>query len=159
MLQKIVLQCSLVSLVSSLGVGVPSAFGDEEDGSLEEIVVTSRYREENLQTTPLAVTAITSEELKVREFNDSSDIALSIPNASFRPAQGAFGNSMSAYIRGIGQADFDFAFEPGVGVYVDDVYHPTTMGSMMSNGLERVEVCAGHKVHCSAEVRSAEPFV
>ena len=51
---------------------------------------------------------------------------------------------MTAYIRGIGQYDFDFAFEPGVGIYVDDVYHPFTLGSEIDLlDLDRVEVLRG----------------
>lgn len=111
---------------------------------IEEVVVTARYRAESLQVSPLAITAISADEIDVRSFTSSADIGYNIPNASFRPAQAAFGNTMTAFIRGIGQNDFDFAFEPGVGVYIDDVYHPTTMGSMMDlMDLERVEVLRG----------------
>jgi iron complex outermembrane receptor protein len=115
-----------------------------QSGVLEEVIVTARYREENLQETPLAITALSSADLDVRAMSASYEIAYSIPNASFRRVQGAFGNTMSAYIRGIGQNDFNFAFEPGVGIYIDDVYFPTTMGSVMDlMDLERVEVLRG----------------
>src|SRR5690606_30259525 len=67
-----------------------------------------------------------------------------IPNASLRPAQAAFGNTMTAFIRGIGQNDFDFAFEPGVGIYIDDIYHPFTLGSEIALlDLARVAVLRG----------------
>jgi iron complex outermembrane receptor protein len=115
-----------------------------ETGGLEEVVVTARYRAENLQQTPIAITAITAQDIEVKGFTSSTDIALSVPNASFRPAQQAFGNTMTAYIRGIGQNDFNFAFEPGVGIYVDDVYYPTTMSTQFDlMDLERVEVLRG----------------
>jgi iron complex outermembrane recepter protein len=113
-------------------------------GGLEEVIVTSRYREENLQQTPLAISAITAEDIETRGFNSSSDIAYAVPNASFRQAQAAFGNTQTAYIRGVGQNDFNFAFEPGVAIYVDDVYYPTTMSSQFDlMDLERVEVLRG----------------
>ena len=113
-------------------------------GELEEIVVTARYREENIQQTPLAISAITAEDLKVRAFTNTYEVGYTVPNASFRPAQQAFGNTMTAYIRGIGQYDFDFAFEPGVGIYIDDVYYPFLMGSQLDLlDLERVEVLRG----------------
>ena len=137
-------------LVAAIAVATGSfsapqlALSQQQQSGLEEIVVTARYREERLQVSPLAITAISADEMEARSFTSSADIALSIPNASFRPAQAAFGNTMTAFIRGIGQNDFDFAFEPGVGVYIDDVYHPTTMGSMMDlMDLERVEVLRG----------------
>ncbi|HTT03477.1 MAG TPA: TonB-dependent receptor, partial [Steroidobacteraceae bacterium] len=113
-------------------------------GGLEEVVVTARYRQENLQQTPIAISAITAEDIQERGFTNATDIAYTVPNASFRQAQAAFGNTVTAYIRGIGQNDFNFAFEPGVAIYVDDVYFPTTMGSQFDlMDLERVEVLRG----------------
>ncbi len=49
-----------------------------------------------------------------------------------------------AFIRGVGQTDFNFALEPGVGIYIDDVYYPTLTGSLVDLlDLERVEVLRG----------------
>jgi len=51
---------------------------------------------------------------------------------------------MVAYIRGIGQTDFNPSVEPGVGVYVDDVYYGTITGNLLDLlDLERVEVLRG----------------
>ncbi len=111
---------------------------------LEEIIVTARYRDERLQEIPIAITAINADEIEMRAFTVASDIAYAVPNASFRPAQAAFGNTMTAFIRGIGQYDFDFAFEPGVAIYIDDMYHPFTLGSQtMLMDLDHVEVLRG----------------
>jgi iron complex outermembrane receptor protein len=116
----------------------------EDSVGLQEVVVTARYREESLQQTPIAITAITAQDLQQRGFSNASDVAYTVPNASFRPAQAAFGNTMTAFIRGIGQNDFLPEFEPGVGVYFDDVLFPVTMGSMVDlMDLERVEVLRG----------------
>jgi iron complex outermembrane receptor protein len=113
-------------------------------GALEEVIVTARYREELLQQTPIAITAIEGADLAARGFTQSYELGYTVPNAVLRPAQAAFGNTMTAYIRGIGQYDFDFAFEPGVGIYVDDVYHPFTLGSEIDLlDLDRVEVLRG----------------
>jgi iron complex outermembrane receptor protein len=113
-------------------------------GALEEVVVTARYREEKLQETPIAITAITAQDLQERNFTTAYEIGYTVPNAAFRPAQAAFGNTMSAFIRGIGQYDFLAEFEPGVGIYFDDVLHPFTMGSSIDlMDLERVEVLRG----------------
>ena len=103
-----------------------------------------------MQETPIAITAINADEIEMRAFTVASDVAYAVPNASFRPAQAAFGNTMTAYIRGIGQYDFDFAFEPGVGIYVDDVYHPFTLGSQTQSDGHRprgsAARTAGHAV-------------
>src|SRR6185503_8112188 len=137
---------SAAGVITLLGTSPATAQqAAEESAGLQEVVVTARYREENLQQTPIAITAITAEDIQVRGFSNASDIAYTVPNASFRPAQQAYGNTMTAYIRGVGQNDFNFAFEPGVGIYVDDVYYPTTMASQFDLlDLERVEVLRGH---------------
>jgi iron complex outermembrane recepter protein len=111
---------------------------------LEEIIVTARYRDERLQEIPIAITAIDAEEIEMRAFTVASDVAYAVPNASFRPAQAAYGNTMTAFIRGIGQYDFDFAFEPGVAIYIDDMYHPFTLGSQTQlMDIDHVEVLRG----------------
>ncbi|MBI2994207.1 MAG: TonB-dependent receptor [Gammaproteobacteria bacterium] len=131
------------SVVSLITGWVPVVYAADE-GGIEEIIVTARYREEELQDTPIAITAITAEDIEAKSFSASYELGYSVPNASFRPAQAAFGNTMTAFIRGVGQNDFDFAFEPGVGVYVDDVYQPFTMGTQMDlMDLDRVEVLRG----------------
>ncbi|MEX2524794.1 MAG: TonB-dependent receptor [Gammaproteobacteria bacterium] len=115
-----------------------------QSGVLEEVVVTARYREEALQDTPIAITALSAADIEVRGFTAAYEIGYTVPNASLRPAQAAFGNTMSAFIRGIGQYDFAPEFEPGVAIYFDDVLHPVTMGSMVDlMDLERVEVLRG----------------
>ena len=115
-----------------------------EEGGLEEITVTARFIEENLQETPIAITAITAAELSARGLSSAYEVAYSVPNASLRPAQAAFGASMSAYIRGIGQYDFLPEFEPGVAIYFDDVLHPVTFASSVDlMDLDRVEVLRG----------------
>src|SRR3954470_7565142 len=123
------------SVVSVFALTSAAAFAQSEASKgvpgLEEVVVTARYREENLQQTPIAISAITADDIQQRGFTSASDIGYEVPNASFRPAQQAFGNTMTAFIRGVGQYDFNFAFEPGVGIYVDDVYYPTVMGTQI----------------------------
>ncbi|HET7812717.1 MAG TPA: TonB-dependent receptor [Steroidobacteraceae bacterium] len=117
--------------------------GDQAAG-LDEIIVTAQFREEKLQETPIAITAVTDVEIQARSFTESYEIGYTVPNASFRPAQAAYGNTMTAYIRGVGQNDFDQAFEPGVGIYVDDVYQPFTLGTQMDLlDMDRVEVLRG----------------
>ena len=115
-----------------------------EEGGLEEVTVTARFRKELLQETPLAITAISAESLEARGFTGAEEVAQTVPNARVAQAQAAYGKAMTAYIRGVGQYDFNPAFEPGVGVYVDDTYHATLTGSLFDLlDLERVEVLRG----------------
>jgi iron complex outermembrane receptor protein len=111
---------------------------------LDEIVVTARYRQESLQDTPIAITAIPAEELAVRSFDEVEDIGATIPNAFIRPGNAAVGPAPTIGIRGVIQSDFNYAFEPGVAVYIDDIYHATLTGSSLDLlDLERVEVLRG----------------
>src|SRR6185312_2411558 len=107
-------------------------------------VVTAQFRAENVQQTPLAITAVNAEALAARGQTSVTEIARDAPSVSLAPETGAFGPSMSAFIRGIGQADLDPALEPGVGIYIDDVYFGTLTGSLMDLlDLDRVEVLRG----------------
>ena len=111
---------------------------------LQEVVVTAQYREEKLQNVPIAITAITADQIQQQGAQQLSDILTSAPSVVFRQQSPAFGNSVTAFIRGFGQADFDPAFEPGVGLYVDDVYYPSLTGANFDlMDVERVEVLRG----------------
>jgi iron complex outermembrane recepter protein len=95
-----------------------AAAGDQ----LTEIVVTAQFRKENLQSTPIAITAITSQMIEDRSMTNVTDVAADVPSTTLLKSSTAFGPSVAAFIRGIGQYDHDPALEPGVGIYVDDVY-------------------------------------
>jgi iron complex outermembrane receptor protein len=118
----------------------PSTGADQ----LQEVVVTAQFRNESVQETPLAITAINAQMLEDRNQTHLSQIAAQVPSTTLLPAESAFGPSMTASIRGIGQYDFDPALEPGVGIYVDDVYYATLTGSLLDLlDLDRVEVLRG----------------
>ncbi len=137
---SVMLAVPTISFAADEKVAVEKVSSD----SLEEVVVTAQFRQEKLQDTPIAISVINAEELQQRSFTQAYEIGYTVPNVSLRPAQAAFGNTMTAYIRGVGQNDFDQAFEPGVGIYVDDVYQPFTLGSQIDLlDMDRVEVLRG----------------
>src|SRR5688572_9114233 len=59
--------------------------GGQGGEGLQEVVVTARYKQENLQTTPLAITALSVESLEERSLTNVDDVGLAIPNAFMRP--------------------------------------------------------------------------
>ncbi|MEP7247003.1 MAG: Plug domain-containing protein [Gammaproteobacteria bacterium] len=133
----------LLSAAAATFAALP-AFGQEDSAALQEVLVTARYREENLQTTPLAITALTVQDLDERGLANVDDLGLAIPNAFVRQPVSNFGPTQTIGMRGIIQTDFSYAFEPAVGIYIDDVYHGTLTGSSMDLlDLERVEVLRG----------------
>ncbi len=118
----------------------------ESYAAVGEIVVTARKREESLQQTPIAITAFTGESLLKRGLTNLMEVGSFAPNVNMATAPGGSGGGTNAqiYIRGIGQTDFLFTTDPGVGVYIDGVYHPRTLGGVMDLlDLERVEILRG----------------
>jgi len=109
-----------------------------------EIVVTAQFREQRLQDTPIAITAVNAAMIEARGYRNIASIAAQAPNVSLTPQPQNGGTGLIAYIRGVGQTDFNFALEPGVGLYVDDVYLPTLTGSLLDLlDLDRVEILRG----------------
>ncbi len=97
-----------------------------------------------VQDTPIAVTAVTSQALEERGLKNTADLSMIVPNATFRRVQGAFGPGVSAFIRGIGQADTSLGSEPSVAYYVDDIYYPLLLGSNFDLlDLDHIEVLRG----------------
>src|SRR5262249_6739328 len=116
----------------------------EATSQLQEGSVTAQYREEKLQDIPIAITAVTGQPNQQQGAERLADGLTTRPSVAFRPQSAGFGNSVTAFIRGFGQADFDPAFEPGVGLYVDDVYYPRLTGANFDlMDVERVEVLRG----------------
>jgi len=115
-----------------------------ESGVLEEVIVTARYRSENLQLTPLAISAFTGKDLEAKGVLNLTDMSSVAPNVTLINQGTNSGKALGAWIRGIGQGDFNFALEPGVGIYMDDVYYGTIFGSAIELAdVERVEVLRG----------------
>jgi len=118
----------------------------QQEGALQEVVVTAQFRSQNLQNTPLAITAITAAQMEARSQATVMDVANTAPNVVFSLGGGGLGGGQatSITIRGIGQNDFNLATEPGVGMYLDDVYYGTMYGSMFELiDLDRVEILRG----------------
>jgi iron complex outermembrane receptor protein len=113
-------------------------------GGLPEIIITSRYRAENLQQTPIAITAITGEMLKEQSLTNVADLGMVIPNSNIRQQGNIWGPNAQIGLRGVNTNEFIYTTEPGVAVYIDDVYHGTLSGSAIDLlDLERVEVLRG----------------
>ena len=92
-----------VAIAATLSVGSFSASAQQQGGGLEEIVVTARYREENIQTTPISISAFSAEELEVRSIENVADIGQAIPNAYFRRNMSNFGPNNTIGMRGLNQ--------------------------------------------------------
>jgi len=110
----------------------PAGAQDDAD-TIESIVVTARRRAESLQDTPVAVTAFSGDALERRQVVSTTDLDKVAPNLQFHSYGTLTGNNSAAqvFIRGIGQTDATPAVDPGVGVYIDDVYMGRSVGGAM----------------------------
>ena len=114
---------------------------DEDLDDIENLVVTARRRPEFLQQTPVAATVLGGELLEQRGVDSLEDAAVYVPNLSGFSGvqhQGTF------YQRGVGQRDAVVTLDPGVGIYVDDVYIARAQGALIPTvDVERLEVLRG----------------
>ncbi len=128
----------------------PAAFAQSADAApqseaktLAEVKVTARKREETLQEVPVAVTAFTAEALDRLGTRDISDLDAQVPNLTIYAARGS-SSTLTTFIRGVGQADPLWGVDPGVGLYLDDVYIARPQGALLDVfDVERIEVLRG----------------
>jgi iron complex outermembrane receptor protein len=100
---------------------------------LEEVVVTARKREESLQNTPVAISAFSAAALERQDIIGTADLDRVTPNLQFTGYAPLSGNNSAAqiFIRGIGQTDPSSGVDPGVGLYIDEVYMGRSVGGVM----------------------------
>ncbi len=115
----------------------------EDRSASGEIIVTARRREESLIDVPMAVSAYAAEALSNRGIQNISEIAQSAPSVTIEPSR-ATNSTLTAFIRGVGQQDPLAGFEPGVALYVDDVYMARPQGALLDvYDVERIEILRG----------------
>ncbi len=134
---------SLVAMACLSSTPTVYAQSDREALELEEVVVTARRRSESLQSVPIAVTALSGDELSLRGAADISELAQSVPSVTLEASR-ATNSTLTAFIRGVGQQDPLAGFEQGVALYLDDVYMARPQGALLDiYDVERIEVLRG----------------
>lgn len=115
----------------------------EDNWGLEEIVVTAQKRSEPLQSTPVAITAISTQDIIKFDIKDAGDLDQLVPALTVTNAADS-NSSLLMTIRGVGVDDSQIAVSPAVGTYIDGVYAGQTMGlNAEIVDLENVEVMRG----------------
>ncbi|HYC04884.1 MAG TPA: TonB-dependent receptor [Azospirillaceae bacterium] len=134
---------ALATLIPAAPAFAQEATTAAAEPGLDEIVVTARRREESLQDVPVAVSAFTAENFELRGSPDITQLQAITPNLTMQVARGS-NSTLIAFIRGVGQQDPLWGFEPGVGLYVDDVYVARPQGAVLDIfDIERIEVLRG----------------
>ncbi|MCX8499864.1 MAG: TonB-dependent receptor plug domain-containing protein, partial [Caulobacteraceae bacterium] len=119
-----------------------AAAGTTATGGLEEIVITAQKREENLQTVPVSVTALSSEAIANQRIADFSDLTRAAPSLTITQQSSSPNNSI--ILRGIGTFAFSIGVEPSVAVIIDDM--PVVQQAQAFDNLadvQRIEVLKG----------------
>lgn len=137
--------------VSALALGASGALAqtqppqidpaESQTATVDDIVVTAQKREQAVNDIPLAITAISSEQLENRNIESAADLTRVVAGFTFADT----GVNAPVYsLRGVGYFDYSLAAAPAVSVYLDEValpYPAMTQGA--SFDLERVEVLRG----------------
>jgi iron complex outermembrane receptor protein len=114
-----------------------------KDSGLERIEVTARKKVESLQRVPVAVTSVGAEQLAQSGISAMTEVQQFSPNTTLQSSRGT-NSTLTAFIRGVGQDDPLWGYEPGVGIYVDDVYIARPQGAVLDIlDVERIEVLRG----------------
>ncbi len=128
---------------SSLAVAIAAALTLSEvaHAQLEEVIVTATKREQSLQDVPMAVSAFSTEQLRIAQVENIVDLERMTPNVTLTETGGLQAGSIAIFMRGIGN---DPGFDQGVGIYLDDVYLNRTTGALLEvYDVERIEILKG----------------
>jgi iron complex outermembrane recepter protein len=118
------------------------AYAEQATSGLEEIVVTATRRESNLQSTPIAVSAIDSNTIAQLAPRSIADLAMMVPNFSANKINGF--NAASFAMRGVGNTDIIVYNEAPVAVLLDDFVMPSVQSQLLDPfDVQEVEVLRG----------------
>ncbi len=107
---------------------------------MADIVVVAQKRAENVQDVPIAITAVTAEQLGAAGVANTSDLTMVAPSLNVGSNAGYF----LPRLRGVGNPTFGPGIENAVATFVDGVYVAAVPGTLLSlNSIERVEILKG----------------
>ncbi len=129
--------------MSAVAVAQDAPSQEPEVTSVDDIIVSARRRDEALKDVPVAVTALGEARLEQTGGTDLTVLQQQTPNATVQVARGS-NSTLISFIRGVGQQDPLWGFEPGVGLYIDDVYVARPQGAVLDVfDVQRIEVLRG----------------
>jgi iron complex outermembrane receptor protein len=134
---------ALLGLSTATAAPLPAAAQAQPSATLEEVVVTAQRREENLQETPLSITALSSSTLEDIRATDIYGIADFTPNLHITPTIGGSVNA-AINIRGAVNANNNLSRDNAVGLYLNGVPIAKTSGAIFDAvDIERMEILRG----------------
>ncbi len=144
-MKRSILMCSAFALASTFA-GEAAAQAASQGSTIEEVVVTARRVEESAQSVPLSISVASGEQLRQQNVSDIRNLQNFTPSVLIRGGT-SDPNAATIVMRGIGAADTLLTTDTSVGVYMDGVYLPRTVGlkGLLQNTDEiaRVETLRG----------------
>jgi iron complex outermembrane recepter protein len=122
-----------------------AAAGSKVDtsGQIEEIVVSARRRNETVQDTPVAITAVSTAQMESVASTNITDIQGMVPNL-IMTQQATGGATLNMSLRGLSFADVEKSFDPTVAVVVDGAFVGTSTGQLLDFfDMSSIEVLRG----------------
>ncbi|MBN7797818.1 TonB-dependent receptor [Parahaliea mediterranea] len=136
--------------VMALAVSAPALGQNRGSGVsalIEEVVITARKREENMQDVPVAVSAVSSDQMAALKIRTLTDVYRGMPNVELKE-NGTVKGTANYVIRGIGALSSVPGVDPAVGVFYDGVYLGQNNGLVsQAFDLESVQVLRGPQGH------------
>lgn len=136
---------SAFAVAGALTCAMPAAAQEPgvEATVIDDVVVTAQRRAENVQDVPMAITAISGEDLAERQILTMVDLRSVAPNVLIEGALGS-GSTAAVFMRGHGQINPSFYYDAPVAIYSDGVYYARAAGSLVDLfDVERVEILRG----------------
>lgn len=138
---RVLVTASTVLAASLMPPTVSAQNAMDDQVFLDEIIVTAERRDANLQEVPVSMSSFGADDLEALQASNIGDLQSLVPNLSVHVGDA---NNAVVYIRGVGQVDSIAFFEPGVGIYLDDVYLGRAQGAFLDVvDVERIEVLRG----------------
>lgn len=131
------------SLVAAASSAASAQQANDEAVALEEITVTAQRREESLQTSPIAITAIDPTIIERRQMLDTKQVVFNVPNLTGNSNVGQT-TATTFFMRAVGTTENLATADTSVGLYVDDIYVARqAVNNFNLADIERIEVLRG----------------
>lgn len=133
--------CSRLGLMAVVGLQPWPAAAQQAE--LEEVVVTAERRASDLQTTPIAVSALGADDLERLQVTSVTDLDAVVPSMTIE-TNVASNAAVTVSLRGNAEQNAAFlSSEPGVGLYMNGVYRRLSGSNIELADIERIEVLRG----------------
>src|SRR5580704_15760424 len=133
-------------LIAALSLLAPPAVvraDPESDSELNEVVVTAQRQSERSHDVPIALTAVSADELHDRGIRQAADITSLVPNLLLNLPWGPEAQP-SFTLRGVTTTDYSQNQSSPIAMYVDEVYKAVgAVQALQIYDMDRVEVLRG----------------